>query len=894
MGRSARSARLAILAAMSTTTMGRRRAARSLRARARDARRPSALPILGLALAALLGFGTLVAAGSALLAGTYVVLASGLPDPHLLGNAELSAESIVLDRTGTVELARFGVRREMATWDDLSPTLVDATTAIEDKTFWTNSGFDLAAVVSAGLATLGGDARGASTITQQLVRARLLDPALVADPARVYERKVKEVIQSIRLTQAFPGEAGKRAIITAYLNLNFYGDNDYGVRAAASDYFGVSDLHRLTLAQAAILAAIPQSPTQYDLVRNAVPDATGRLVVPPDAPIVQRRNLILDLMASGRTPLTGSEYGAADYAAAKASPVVLAPRPKARRSIAPQFVQQVRAELAARVCGPAVPTCPELERGGFRIVSTLDARLQGLAARWVGAATIVPNARDPVTAARRLGLAYQPWMANLRGKQVNDGALVALDYQTGEILAYVGSADYYSTRSSARFQPQFDVLSQGWRQAGSAFKPFNYVTGFDSGKLTPSTMLMDVSTDFGGGYRPHDADQLERGPVRVTDALRFSLNIPAVRAQAIDGIGAVFDTARRAGIRFRTARPLSQLSLTLGTDEVHPLDLTTGYGTLANAGRYVPHTTILRVLDAAGRDVVPAYSPPTGTRAVSPGAAYLVTNILEGNTNPDINPFWGQFELLGPNGVRRPATLKTGTNNDARDLNAYGYIAPPSAAARAAGAYALVAGAWNGNSDDSVVSTAKHPLYSIDVTTYVWQGFMQAATHAWPITRFERAPNVVKVAVDPWTGLLPAAGGPSVDSYFIAGTQPTTSVDSLTGASCATALFAAAGYEARFPAWLAADLDWLARAAHGTGVVGSNKDRTAYFYEPGFQPYGPSWGLLSSWRCGGTGARGSPSASNVPPGDRPPIVAVPGPGGGHGHGHGHGGGHGGG
>ncbi len=137
---------------------------------------------------------------------------------------------------------------------------------------------------------------------------------------------------------------------------------------------------------------------------------------------------------------------------------------------------------------------------------------------------------DPQSQAAALNIPYTSWLANLRGQNVWNSAVDAIDYQTGEIIAYVGSGDYYASRKiNKRFQPQFDVLSSGWRQPGSAFKPFNYVTGIDNGTMTASTMLMDVSTNFGGGYVPSDADDLERGPVRVRQALQFSLNIPAVK-----------------------------------------------------------------------------------------------------------------------------------------------------------------------------------------------------------------------------------------------------------------------------------------------------------------------------------------------------------------------------
>ncbi|MEP7378975.1 MAG: transglycosylase domain-containing protein, partial [Chloroflexota bacterium] len=163
--------------------------------------------------------------------GLFAVYSQGLPPTSELGNLQFLSESVVYDRTGTVELARFnaGERREPVTFDEVPPILIDATTSTEDKSFWTNSGVDPVGIISAMLDTIRGRERGASTITQQLVRQRLLDPDLVRDPGRTMERKIKEIIQSVRVTQAYPGEAGKQRIIEAYLNQNYYGNGSYGV-----------------------------------------------------------------------------------------------------------------------------------------------------------------------------------------------------------------------------------------------------------------------------------------------------------------------------------------------------------------------------------------------------------------------------------------------------------------------------------------------------------------------------------------------------------------------------------------------------------------------------------------------------------------------------------------
>jgi peptidoglycan glycosyltransferase len=767
-------------------------------------------------------------------------------------------QSRITDRNG-VELARFGgEKREVVDFKDIPPIVIDAQVAVEDKTFWDNAGFDPLAILSAAFDSLRGNSRGASTITQQLVRQRLLDPNLVKDPSRTLERKVQEIVQSIRLTEAYPGVEGKQQIIAAYLNQNYYGNQTYGVKAAAETYFG-HDLSKVTPAEAATLAGLVKSPSNYDLVQNEVTScdpvspndtettcASGKLIstVPPDAPIYVRRNMILDLLAGGRTVLSGSTYTSDELEAAKSEPLVVAPQ-STPNWIAPHFVWAVLAELADKVCGVGVPTCSALEAGGLTVTTTLDTKIQAIAEKWVQAAAIVPNTPTsrggPQAAWKALKLpgAVPQWVLNLRGKDIHNGALVAIDYQTGELIAYVGSANYYATKSTPKFQAQFDVVGKGFRQPGSAFKPFNYLTGIDDKKITAATMLMDTATAFGGKYTPSDADNLERGPVRVRTALEFSLNIPSVKTAQINTPARIFQRAQDFGMVFASKKTTAGLSIALGVQEVRPVDLVTAYATLANGGKKLGHTTILSVHDQSDQPVIPDYQPPAGEQVASPQAAFIVTDILAGNTNPTINPFWGAFALHGPKNERRPATLKTGTNNDAKDLSAYGFIAPPTDAERTKGEYALAVGAWNGNSDNSVVGQ----VFSIDVTTFVWQGFLQEATKSWPVNDFAQPDGVVQAKIDPFTGLKPQPGGKSIDEWFISGTAPQ---DSVPVGSCGEAVLNLPSiFEHNYKNWLSADVDWLSRAARGPGSAGGvNGTRTAYFYNGLFQPYGRTWGAL--------------------------------------------------
>ncbi len=586
---------------------------------------------MGLVLFAALVVAGIVGAGAAL--ATYASVSSGLPDPTALEKIELPQQSIVYDRTGKIELARFGeFNRQVVTFDEIPPVLVDATTAVEDGSFWDNAGFDTVGIVAAGIDSLRGHPRGASTITQQLVRQRLLSDNGAAVTDLSATRKLREIIQSIRVTETYPGVAGKQRIMAAYLNQNYYGNESYGVAAAARGYFGI-DLKDLTLAQAAILAALPKSPSTYDLVQNAVlecldpgsdPTDTGdtckntQLVVPADSAIVQRRNAVLDLMEQGRTPLTGDTYTAADYEAARNEPVVLAAQQSSQWQ-ASQFVWQVRKELTTQLCGPDVSTCDRLEQGGFTITTTLDMRLQGIAEKWVKAATVVPNSKTPKATAAALGLKYEPWMSNLRSKDLHNGALIAMDYQTGDIVAYVGSANPNATKGTKKFQPHFDVLANGWRQPGSAFKPVVYSTGIANKSITAASMFMDVVTNFGGGYTPTDADNLERGPVRMRDALSFSLNIPAVKAGIVIGNDNIQKQAEAMGIQFQNGKVDATAAFPLGVEVVHPIDLIRAYGVLGDKGKLAEQTTIISVVDSNGEPVIDATARHEARAGPRPG-----------------------------------------------------------------------------------------------------------------------------------------------------------------------------------------------------------------------------------------------------------------------------------
>ena len=804
-------------------------------------------------------------AGLVAVAAAYNYYSQGLPDPKdTLTNLEFDQQTRITDRTGKVELARLGeFKRELVTFQEVPDELLDATTAIEDKDFWSNPGFDFGGFVSATLDTLEGHPRGGSTITQQLVRARLLPPAAFNGSRE--ERKIREIIQSLRLTEAYPGQDGKQEIITAYLNQNFYGNQSYGVKAAARTYFN-KDLKDLTLSEAATLAAIPQSPTAFDLVRNSqeectktvpegadCPAANVRLVVPPTTDIYQRRNYILDLMKT-RSPLSGTRHTPDDYEKAKSEDIVLA-KQVGTHWLASQFVLQVRKELGGVLCpDTSVDQCDKIDTGGYTVTTTLDWTMQSKVEKWLFATGRAPNlsSTKSILGALKIPKADYSWIQNLHGKNLNNGAAAVLDYRTGQILAYSGSAGFKS-RGTKKFQPQFDVLSDGWRQPGSSIKPINYSIGIEDRTMTAATLFMDVTTDFGGRFIPTQADKAERGPVRLREALQFSLNIPSIKASLMNGLDRFYQRSKDFGIRYIPGS-VPVVSMGIGTLELHPIDLTSAYGAIADGGKLMPRTTILKVVDSNGTVIWPdpAVKPAKGTQVVSPQTAYIITDILKGNSEPKTNPFWGKWAIYDGS-TRRPAAYKTGTTSDNRDVHAYGFLAPP----KDPKAPALVVGVWMGNSDNSPDTDT----LSLGSSAPLWSRILTDVSKGTPIVDFKAPKGLVTAQIDAISGFRP---GPftsrRIDEIFIAGTEPTQSddfhrsvaIDAASGLrwqdGCVGPMktVGALDYshvEAAWPNWQKADNGWVKRAARGSGSGGGPKStHTTYFYGQGFFPFGRTWG----------------------------------------------------
>jgi membrane peptidoglycan carboxypeptidase len=722
-------------------------------------------------------------AGGGAAAVTIATLEQDLPDVQEFRDLDFSEPTRIMDRRGKVELARFwDERREVIDFTEIPPLVLDVTTATEDDTFWDNPGFDLEATVNAFLTEAGGggDRGGGSTITQQLVRARLLPEDVISGDSTtegLYLRKAKELLQAYKLTQAFPGEEGKKAIITAYLNEVSYGAAS-GIAAAAELYLG-KKLSELTVSEAALLAAIPQSPSVlYPWARdskgrytNIVKEAgkkrtqSGKrhvrfvLKTCPDddttcvnTSLVQRRDYILGRMRDGKgrfTTLSDEQYEAA------LNEKIVIKKPRASTWKAPHFVNALLPELN-KILADRDP----IQSGGYTVITTLDMRAQGIGERVIQAGAVLPNLPLPLYYKQLDALRLRRdsgWISRLRGSSLRNGAMVAMDYRTGDILAYVGSAGYYR-RATPKFAPKVDHIGGSWRQPGSAWKPILYATGIDTERLTAGTYLLDKQEAFGPGWTPRNADGVYRGYIQVRDAIQQSLNIPAIRALQQVGISTVRRYAVKAGFSVlqdfgNKALDVAGLAGALGTVEVRPLDMTAAFGAFGNGGKVTKPRHILKVLDSDGRTIYEAGKPVT-EQVWKPATAYIMADILDGNTNRAVNPAWGEvFELRNTrDGSRREAAVKTGTTNELRDYSTYGFLPMPKAAKQPA----LAVGVWYGNSDSSSPNLGLL-RYSLDNAGQTWAAFVREYMNRKPAPDFKQPKGVIV--------------GPGGELY-VQGTQP--------------------------------------------------------------------------------------------------------------------------
>ena len=645
------------------------------------------------------------------------IFSRDLPSPEDIGKAPLPQSTKIYDRDGKELLYQFEEeRRDLVRYDEIPKLLIDATVAAEDHTFFTNPGVDLLGIARAAFADLTHrdiGSGGASTITQQLVKLRLIGSE------NTLTRKIREAILAIEVTRTY----SKQQILELYFNQIYYGNQAYGVKAAAQTYFGKTDLKQLTLSEAALLAGLPQLPSILDPSKA---ENTQRAK--------DRRAYVLDQMA-GLGMITEEQRDAADGEPIKTV------GPATARIEAPHFVFQVRNQLAAILGGDE----GAVSRGGFKVTTSLDWRLQQAAEAHVKAQ--VEDLKD--------------------GSNVNNAALVSLDTRAGEVLAYVGSVDY-NKRDDPRVQGQFDVAGIGVRQPGSAFKLYNYVTALKKG-ATAATVVVDARTDFTGqdggslrncGYCPENADLQYHGPVTMRQAIRESRNIPAIKfLQQYSGIEDTIQTAHDLGITTTIDPSKVGLSLTLGAAEVKLLDMASAYGVVANLGVRVEPTFILKVEDSHGK-VVWEHTDYERKRVLDENIAYVMVDILKDTTQPDRDFIFGGFTNIG-----RPAGLKTGTTDNLKDVYAVGFT--PT----------LVTGVWMGNSNGDLM----HGISSAIGPGLLWRDYMREIFSGFPATDWTRTPGIVQANVVSapgafggyGSGLLPSSLTPfSTSEIFVKGTEP--------------------------------------------------------------------------------------------------------------------------
>jgi membrane peptidoglycan carboxypeptidase len=687
------------------------RAYRMPHRRGRLSRRPGSAGKLGTTAGVLtaifITFG--IFAGSAM-AAFFGYFAADLPAAHELATVPIPLSTYLYDRTGEHLLYTLEEqRRELVTLKEVPLLMQNATIAIEDHSFWSNPGIDPGGIVRAFQVNLarGSVAQGGSTITQQLIKTRLLgdEPTVT--------RKIKEAILAIEATRTF----SKQEILEMYLSQIFYGNQSYGLKSAAKTYFGVADLNTLTLGQMALLAGLPQAPSDYDPVQNPVAAAA-------------RRALVLDAMV---------EYGFVTQEqadAAKAEPIKVTP---AQTSLyAPHFTFRAREQLINLLGEKAS------YRGGYRVYTTLDYNMQQLAEKQV---------TDHVN--------------GLKFANVGNAALITLDPTTGEILAYVGSKDYYD--HSPKVQGDYDVAGIGLRQPGSTFKLFTYLTGMLKGGMTASTVLNDIEFSMpdgsGKAYAPKDATKEQHGPTTIRQALRESLNLPALNVTRMVGVDAIIDTIHQLGINREFDRSRLGLSFGIGAGEMRLLDMASAYQVVANYGRRIEPTFISKIIDSSGKLVVDYTNKPESKQVIDERYAWVMTNILKDNTDPVHGSFvFGPFTTIG-----RPAALKTGTTDNLQDVLAIGYTPTRLTAI------------WMGNSDN----TEMNGISSALGPGILWRDYMKIVTGGLPPDDFKRPAGIVDkvVCVNPaltggnGSGLLPGPNCPSnyrwTESY-VQGTEPTS------------------------------------------------------------------------------------------------------------------------
>lgn len=614
----------------------------------------------------------------------YFSIAATLPNIDDLRNRASQFETTrILDRNGNLLyeiLDPNAGRRTYVPLEKISPYAVAATIATEDKEFYNHPGFDPFAIGRALWQnyTFGDTYSGASTITQQLARALLFSPSERSE--KTVQRKAREIVLAAEITRRY----SKDEILELYLNENYYGNLAYGIEAAAETYFNTT-ADKLTLGQASFLAGLPQAPAIYDIFTNREETLRRhKQVVVLMYELSQQKGCIE--VSNSIQPVCVDAVSAAE-AVQEMEEYPFRPPEETTPYRYPHWVNYIRSLLESQYDAQTI------YRSGFTVHTTLDPDLQDLAQQIVF---------EQVT--------------SLADRNVRGGALVAIMPSTGEILAMVGSPDFYNEAASGQVNMAINP-----RQPGSSFKPITYVAAFEKG-WTPATLIWDVPSEFPPSgdpadprppYIPVNYDGRFHGPVTVRAALANSYNVPAVKTLQFVGIyddpntpqeEGVISVARRMGITTLT-RPDYGLSLTLGGGEVSVVEMTGAFAIFANGGRRIPPVAITKITDYQG-ELVYEYHPPAGDQVIRPEHAYLISSILSDNAAR--TPMFGANSVLN---LPFPVAAKTGTTNDFRDNWTLGYTPD------------LAVGVWVGNPD----YTPMQNTTGLTGAAPIWSQFMQEA-----------------------------------------------------------------------------------------------------------------------------------------------------------------------
>ena len=644
--------------------------------------------------------GLLSVSGGAEAVDKYQSYTRDLPNPSSLNPKELAQATNIYDRNGVLLYVKHtdGVVRTVVPLSAISPHLIDATIALEDRQFYTHQGIDIRRIVAAAIADLTHQRveQGASTITQQLVKR------MFVGSANSLERKVREATLALEIERRF----SKNDILTLYLNQIFYGHEAYGVEAASQTYFA-KPAKNLDIAEAAMMAGIPNGPSDYDPLSPATaPNAKAR------------QELVL------RDMLRDHYISQLEFDKAVKETLTYQNGSIQKDLKAPWFVDYVLRQLSKQY-GDAV-----VAGGGLRVQTTLDYNVQRIAEQ-----AVFDNVNRP----------------DLKARNVNNGAAEVIDPRTGQVLAMVGSANYYDQAIGG----QYNVITDGQgRQPGSSFKIYVYATALANG-YAPSNLILDKQGKI-DGHPFVDWDHRDEGVITIRRALVESRNIPAIQLFKQLGYDRVFQTARTMGLTDSNLTPERGLAQAIGATEVVPLQHFNAYGVLASGGIYHEPTVILKVVDSQGK-VLQEWKPDAGVRVLPAQVAYMISDILR--------PVGAALN------IRRPFAAKTGTTENWRDSWLIGYNPD------------VVVGAWMGHTCaggcPANVNSNLNVVWGVQGAGLIFRDIFNAYEANKPPWDFPLPDGLKKVTVCAASGLLatPNCAGQTISDWFIAGTAPTRSDD---------------------------------------------------------------------------------------------------------------------